>query len=82
MTAFRHLKVPLRILAVFILLAVLFYLLITLTSLPEHLAAKLFERLLGRSYGLTISVGNIGGSLLSGVTLNDLYLHNLQGDTT
>jgi hypothetical protein len=81
MTLFKHLKAPLRVLAIFLLLTILIYILVTQTNLPERLAAKVFEKMVGKQYGLTLSVDDIGGSIFSNLSLKGLFIHADAGDT-
>jgi hypothetical protein len=81
MTLFKHLKTPLRVLAIFLLFMILIYILVTQTNLPERLAAKVFERMVGKQYGLTLSVDDIGGSVFSNLSLKGLQVYADAGDT-
>jgi len=81
MTVLKNLKAPVRVLAVFVLFLLLMYILITQTNLPEQLAGKVFHRIIGSQYDISLSVGDIGGSLISGLNLHDVHLHYKIADT-
>jgi TamB, inner membrane protein subunit of TAM complex len=81
MTVLKHLKAPIRVLAVFILFLLLMYILITQTNLPEQLAGKVFHRMIGSQYDISLTVGDIGGSLTSGLRLKNVHLHHKLADT-
>ena len=71
----RHFRTPLRVLAIIILIVLVFYVLITQTSLPEQIASRVFKRMIGSKYNLSLTVGDIGGSLFSNLKLSNLSIH-------
>ncbi|HEQ99612.1 MAG TPA: hypothetical protein ENO22_09765 [candidate division Zixibacteria bacterium] len=81
MKILKHFKAPLRVLVVFLLLILLLYILATQTTLLERLAVKIFQGSLGNKYNLQLSVGDLGGSLISGITVKDLLIHYDSEDT-
>jgi hypothetical protein len=81
MKILKHFKAPLRVLVVFLLLILLIYILATQTTLTERLMVKIFQSSIGNKYNLQLSVGDIGGSLISNLTVDDLLIHYDAGDT-
>jgi autotransporter translocation and assembly factor TamB len=82
MKFFKHFKTPLRVLVVFLLLILLLYILVTQTNIPERLAVKIFEKTFGNRYNLTLSVGDIGGTLFSNLTIDEVAVQYHAKDTT
>ena len=75
MKVVRHFRTPLRVLAIIILIVLLGYVLVTQTSLPEQIASRVFKRMIGSKYNLSLTVGDIGGSLFSNLKLSNLSIH-------
>lgn len=82
MKLFKHFKTPLRVLVVFLLLILLLYILITQTNIPERLAVKIFQKVVGNKYHLSLSVKDIGGNLFSNLTIDSLAVKYHAKDTS
>lgn len=81
MSVLQNFKTPIRVLAAFLLFVLLIYILITQTSLPEKLINKYFQAMLGKDLGLKLSIGDLGGSVISDLTFDDVFVQYEIGNT-